>query len=339
MKKKNNKPSLEDLMNRDASDSLDSSGGLKLSHDKSKRNLVMMAVGLLVAFALVVTGLVFVLTTGKKKTVAKDDTQYVSVAELEAREAAKSGASLGVDKKRIPFKYSKWQRGALSMNDKKYNEVKSETLNYVYGDTDLFSPSLVSEKGKMTRDFKKEYIKQNGQDVENPNWEYWTRELFFEQASDIVERLVNPIVGGWGAYQTTGGKEKFYALDDVMTSQLRSKIQDKPIKDWFPGVFTDDKKAAGLAEDSGILYYGEPQKIDVDIAYRTDILGGHSATVMVEAKYGFYTAERKDKTFTEKFKLTLFPNYDNKYSEQRVLLHDIQRITDFKDDAITGKLK
>lgn len=99
----------------------------------------------------------------------------------------------------------------------------------------------------------------------NPMFSYWTAEQFNYEVGSYIERLINPIFGGWGAYQysehTSTVDFDVNLISDMFTEEFLTKNENKPFKEWVP-LFIDweanDYGLKGqLLDDSGQRWYGE----------------------------------------------------------------------------------
>lgn len=204
-------------------------------------------------------------------------------------------------------------------------EFKATIIEYSAGsDIDRASGTLPSEMTGFTADIGKV---ENPDGSLNPMFSYWTKEVFETELTLIVERLLNPVFGGWEMYQWSEYEaNKFFDLSlfsDIFTERYVSENIDEPYSEWIP-VYADwganDYGMKDKILPSGSRWFGEVTSSNIEFVY-DDETSQYNVTYVADVKF---TAWGQDQSKMEKngtLVLNLVSNVDQlNGSNNRVLI-------------------
>ena len=305
---------------------------------KKKKKIALIILGVVVLIAAIVIPLVLLLgSLGHGADYKKQDDAALDGSTQTSRIAAKK-LKVGVDKEFIPFHYEDWQRGVAPKNGGDPEKAIKDGIMKKYAPTRL-APSAFPNSKDFPSDFDSKYVKgKNGEETQNPNWVYWNDAVFTEQAGRIVENLVNPVLGGWGAYQTTDGTAATNPFSRYSSPEFDSKVLQMPLKDWAPMFFDNSDNPFGMLskEDvqkrGGIAYFGQVKDMSTELIYSRELGGYNYAKVHVVAEYGIKLPNKKIATTEGRFTVTLYPAWWDEFGNSRVFIQDITKESDFTNN-------
>lgn len=321
----------------DASSSDDRSySSIASKPDHRKRNIIMVAVAAVLVIAFVVGGLLWrkaSMDANKPDT----GTRYASTSNVSNSDGSSSGDSDNptetlMKKIGVPEYYMK-SYGDMSDDDRK--EADSQAMVTAPESlTTQFASSSVNPE--LTDDTSKAY---NDDGTANPNYSYLTAENVSAQINDDIERIINPVYGGWGVLQMThiydndGDSPLIYFVDmfdpdlanDVLTTDWNKARQLMPLMaDWDNNGFGGQYSDAGW---DGSLFIG--QRTD-DMSCTFDIQNTLDDSITCSVPVTYYGGNANDannpiqvnKTLT----ITYKPNYVNDSgSSRRILIENVKQ--------------
>ena len=239
----------------------------------------------------------------------------------------------------IPFSHDKWQENPYNTQvvgkDKNTQQPSEDLRKNILASVEqgsigggLYSDSLnlPSESAGFTSDFSKVKLDDG---TLNPMFSYWTAERFQVEVGSMVERLLNPIYGGWENYQYPEYKANSEfdtsLISDLFTSNWSDSNTGKPYHDYVP-VFADwgsDNYGGAYDLTDVSRWFGQITSSTTTFTYDETKL---QYTAVYEARVKF-TAWTKDQGKVEKMgtlTLNLVPGsvdggYENS-SSNRVLI-------------------
>lgn len=278
--------------------------------NRDKRRSLIKKVSIIGGSALLVcllTGSLFLINpfggdqnVGKddKKTVAIDDDSKTTKISAEDEEVNEDEFYREKGKK-YPNKLDKWQ--TVSHDEQKESElndkiVKKESGSSLGSDANI----LPSESIGYTSDDSKEFLKDGSI---NPDYSYWTSEVYTSEAGEHIERLLNPTFGDWSRAQYSsypGNKYfEFEKISDMFTSAWMKENSGKKYSEFVP-VYADwdgnDYNMGDRLLSSGPRWYGEVTSSTSEFKFNEEV---HQYTVDYKAKVKF-TAWAKDQSKLEK---------------------------------------
>lgn len=197
-----------------------------------------------------------------------------------------------------PVKLEDWQSGDYEVGSKKVNEgILRKYSNGEFGQKSRIFPSASTG---FTSDVSKEKL-PNG--TLNPAFTFVTGEDFRIEVGGYIERLINPVLGGWYSLQFSAGKASS-ATDptgfvDMFSSSFFEKNAKKPLKDYLP-IYADwNQDDYGLGNqllDSGPRWMGTVKSTKTKLIYDKNTLQ-YSGTVTANI---VYKAWARDQTVLQK---------------------------------------
>ena len=215
---------------------------------------------------------------------------------------------------RYPVKYVAWEKEAYTPGE----AIPDGVLNK-FTETALYDDTLPSEYSGYTTDLTK---------VGDISFTYWSKELFAQQAGNIIEYLLNPDYGHWGGAQKLGQplveEQVAWFTTEPMFTKLVS-AEDKAnypfLIDWNGDGFGLVDKLAVPKDSTGTWFYGDAENITSSFIYHDD-LSNYSATVSFDAVYKAFGVNKEVYTLTRPMTVNFVVNPDTT-SEQRVLVDSV----------------
>lgn len=215
----------------DGSDSINASdiAYTPVRKDNRKRNILLIILLALIAIAMT-TGIIIWQNNRNEANKPDTDSRYASTSNIAKTETESSGtdeiAKTFMKQIGIPEYY---MQSHDDMPDKQKKEADSQALIMSSENmTTQFASSNTNPE--LTDDASKAH---NDDGTANPNYSYLTAENVSAQINDDIERIINPIYGGWTTLQAVGDWDDYASL---------------PLKD-FTDMFGDDMKEAVNTSD------------------------------------------------------------------------------------------
>lgn len=173
-----------------------------------------------------------------------------------------------VDPIKSVVKLEEWQKKyrkdlSKSQKEEMYNYVSDGVIGRAFAGMPSAKEGFISDPKKM--------LDENY--VPNPSYVDLTKEEYIEQMSDIVNRITNPIYGGWAIYQMEDSNkedvEKIYnyIFRDVKTDFFTENIDKKELVNVLPfdygnngynGKFTPER-----IDTNGTRLFGNTKKLSI----------------------------------------------------------------------------
>lgn len=340
----NNDSNFFDLNNDDTSQSLDDiiaedNNAQKkedeiINKDRRKSTTKKAAVvgGSVLAVCLIAGGLMFVNPFGGDQNVGEDDKKMTAIDNKDKTVPVSDNDVVDEDEfykedgKYFPVKVEKWQEKAFVDQDKtdvKKSIIKKEASQSLGVDANI----LPSESSGYTSNTNKEYDKDGNI---NPDFSYWTYEVFTSQAGEHIEKLLNPTFGDWGRIQYSsypGNKDlEFDKFEDMFTSNWIDSHKNDKYSDYMP-IFADwEGNDYGLEDQllsSGPRWYGEVENSSSDFKFN-EKTQQYVVEYEADVKFTAWTQDQSKLEKKGKLKLTFVSNEDdnkkNPTSDYRVLI-------------------
>lgn len=215
---------------------------------------------------------------------------------------------------RYPVKYVDWEKSAYTPGE----AIPDGVLNK-FTETALYDDTLPSEFSGYTTDFAK---------VGDITFTYWSKELFAQQAGNIIEYLLNPDYGHWGGAQKLGQPLVEEQVAWFTTESMFTKLvsaEDKAnypfLIDWNGDGFGLADKLAVPKDSTGTWFYGDAENLTTSFTYHDD-LSNYSATVSFDAVYKAFGENKEVYTITRPMTVNFVVNPDTT-SKQRVLVDSV----------------
>ena len=211
----------------------------------------------------------------------------------------------------LPVSVPEWQTTEAPYNAEGLGEEQLENSQEVLEATTLLGvteATLGGEANGYTSSVE-EALNEDG--TPNPYFSYVTSELFLNESTDIVNRLINPVYGNWTPYQFASNSPATNfepsVLGDIFSSGYVERNFSKPDKSYLP-VFADwagnDYGLGGSLLPQGVRWVGEVQDAQAFYEYDREALN-YVTTATYQVRYTAWTTERekvtKDGTLTLKF--------------------------------------
>lgn len=181
-----------------------------------------------------------------------------------------------------------------------YSNIDQPSVLQTWEGTSLMNSAgtLPSEAAGFTSDVTKVELEDGSL---NPDFSYWTTEVFTLQTGMHIERLINPTVGNWSYYQYSqaGGTFQINAIADMFSDDWFERNAGKKLSEYVP-VYADwNANDYGMADKllaSGPRWYGKVTDSTSEFVYDMETL---QYTVNFTADVSF-TSWAKDQTKLEK---------------------------------------
>lgn len=214
----------------------------------------------------------------------------------------------------FPVKTNEWEE--KSYLDSSQTGATDEKLGK-YQATDLYQASaqLPSEASGYTSDDSKSF-NENGS--LNPLYSYWTRESFYSETTDLLERLINPVYGSWDTYQysqTMGGaypvlSKIFSDVIDPDTLAAGTGAETIPVfADWAGNDYGMGDQL--LSYDEGKRWVGEVKSVQTTFNFNED-LNQYDVILVANVTYSAWTKSKEVVTKDGVLTLNLGANNDKK---------------------------
>lgn len=188
-----------------------------------------------------------------------------------------------------------------------------------------------SANPNLTDDESKAY---NADKSMNPNYSFLTAENVSTQVRDDIERIINPIYGGWAALQSpstlnnnakpiAGFADMFTSADGKASTVSSSSVADSSkilplFADWsannFDGKYTS-RSYQPIVGTAGAL------NCTYNIQGTTDDTISCNTVVTYHAKMSDGSTKTENKTLTINYK----PNYDDNTGSRRIMIDSVQQ--------------
>lgn len=247
------------------------------------------------------------------------------------------------DGKEFPIKLEDWQlesaRNITVSNDETNNEehssgilgdnaISDEIKSSLYQklattDVDSASNTLPSEKSGYTSDDSKEII----DGIPNPDYSYWTKESFQADLGNSIERLINPIYGGWAFYQYSENNPAAFdvnIMSDMFTNDYLEKHSTSNPSNYIP-VFADwnsnDYGMGDILLTNGSRWMGEVIYSDTEFVYNDDT-NSYNVNYTAQVRFVAWSVNQETLEKYGTLKLKLVPNNLNQGSSSHKVLID-----------------
>lgn len=266
---------LEELLHESSDDAGDDSV-LRADEKKSrKKQIAVLSAG---ALALVLVAGAGVALSGANPLGGKQATSEQRTQDIGADESS-SGDFDGIDEfwasedKYFPVEKAGWQKSPIEESnalEKKRGEILETVLN---DSSDLYNASMTlpSEAAGFTADSSQEFLSD---DSPNPQYSFWTAEVFQAEAQSAIERLLNPVYGGWEKYQypefEAGSKFDTSIFSDIFAPSFFEANADKQPSEYMP-VYADwksnDYGEKRLLGNGGPRWFGQVKQSTTKFSY------------------------------------------------------------------------
>lgn len=299
----NKEKSLDEIMREDASGE---SQGTSLADDGGKRKLALVGAG--TALVLAVGGIFFLNPFSGADLFGPDGKEKVE--QIPPLKQANNGETTDpVDntpwynepQNYLPIDQPEWAQELGSLDATAITDEQRQWVDEAVGDTrlgTLSSINLPSEELGYTADPDKA-TDENG--LPNPNYSYWTAELFQDQSTLITNKLLNPAYGGWTQYQYSNANASrnfdLGILSDVVTPGYMKKLQGNraatPLyADWAGN---DYGLNGTIINSGGPRWVGEITNADIAFTYDEKALG-YVADATYQVTFTTWTQDQKKLT-------------------------------------------
>lgn len=324
--------SLEEIMEADAKDSAAEDETLNKERKKGRgKKIILLAGGGVLALS-ITAGMVFMNPFGgntdfdgdeSKSKQSQEETIKDEIPAIDSDLLVSDAEAFAYDEKNMyPIELEDWLKTPHGFTTPE--EIKS-ALVASYAESELFSTSntLPSEASGYTADANNELLEDG---TLNPMYSYWTAESFQVETAEYIERLLNPVFGGWDLYQYSAYPASHAfdvtTIEDMFTNNWRSANIDKPYAEYIP-VFADwggnDYGMGDVLLTSGTRWFGQVTNSNTNFVYNDEIQQ-YNVTMTANVKF---TAWAKDQSKLEKtgtLTLNLVPNIDNENESGRKVL-------------------
>lgn len=214
----------------------------------------------------------------------------------------------------FPVETKPWQETPyLDSSQEGYAEVKREK----YWATDLrqLAMQLPSERNGYTADDSKV---ENEDGSLNMLYSYWTQEVFYDEVTDMLERILNPVYGSWETYQYSESMDGAYpVLSNIFSSLIDpDALAAGSGMDAIP-VFADwngDDYGLGdqlLSYDEGNRWVGQVNEINGTFEFNENT-GQYDVILVANVTYSAWTKDKGTLTKDGVLTLNLGANVDKK---------------------------
>ncbi len=210
---------------------------------------------------------------------------------------------------KYPVSLETWQKNVYdSINSKALANTVLAAFN---GQTIVVAAQVLpSTSTGYTDDSSKAYSADGSK---NMLYSLWTQENFSASAIVAVERLINPVFGGWSTESRT---------NDL--ASIKSKLADLFTGDFALPVLTDSTPVTGFTLGDGLPsngagWVGTITGWTVEFTYDHATLN-YTANVHVSVAYAIWKNDKSTATTTGDLALQLVPNLDAKTQTDRVLI-------------------
>lgn len=213
----------------------------------------------------------------------------------------------------LPIDEPKFATELATLDAEKITEEQKQWVQEQVGDTRLGTVSsinLPSEAQGYTSN-PKDATDKNG--LPNPNFSYWTAELFTDQSTLITNKLLNPVYGGWTKYQyaSAGAAKNFDVsmLGDVFTAKYGKQLQKNKAATPVYADWKSNNYGMGgtLLNSGGPRWVGEITDANIVFNYDKKILG-YTADATYKIKFTSWTQDQKKVTKNGVLKVKFVPD-------------------------------
>lgn len=273
------------------------------------KKIVFGSLGVLALCGIVVGGVLFnpfdndqKVGTNNVSTVAPSDnggSDDENVVNVDLKDSVKVDDFYLEEGRYFPAEVNEWAKTEYS------SEIESEITENVITTAEgsewgISSNLLPSEAGGYTSDDSKQFLEDG---TINPDYSFWTAEVFQKESTIAMERLLNPTFGGWGVYQypaySANTEYDQLILGDLFTNNWKTANQEKAYSDYIP-IYADwNADNYGGQENllvSGPRWHGDIVDSSTEFVY-DETLQQYSATVTANVKF---TAWSQEQTTLEK---------------------------------------
>lgn len=329
---------LEDILQNSGSDTAGDDTVLrKKARKKQKRNIIIASSATLMVASVVGAGVFLNLNPfgGKQHTGEEiDTTSYEEPQNTGGVDGDFSGVEefWAKDGKYFPVEMDDWEKKPIAETDAP-NKDRDSILNTVLNSSsDLHSASstLPSEASGFTSN-QDEAVLDDG--LPNPQYSYWTAELFQVEAHSSIERLINPVYGDWERFQYSafdaGRKFDPSIFNDIFTQRFIEENSGKQPREYLP-VFADweanDYGESRLLGNGGPRWFGKIENSTTDFIY-DDKKGAYTAKFKGNVVFTAWTKDEKKLTRKGTLELTFVPNDDSSPNSPYRVLIDQARLS------------
>jgi len=235
-------------------------------------------IAILLLIALAVSVVVFKPFSGDENNVIVTEDPEISVAPhtLTEEDLNFLEDQQWLEENPYPIVLKDWQTEEHnSSNSSEADEYFINSMNDNSSNIGSISTSILpSENAGYTSDLNKQTI--NG--AYNPLFSYWTSEIFNKEVGNYLERLLNPIYGGWYMFQypSTNAGEYFQVslISDMFTNEYLESHSSQPYSEWVP-VYADwnsnDYGMSDVLLQSDGRWFGTINNSEVSFIYNESI--------------------------------------------------------------------
>lgn len=227
------------------------------------------------------------------------------------------------DKNRFPVSVDTWaqdryqDKGGLKSHRKEIIDSRGGT------ELSIQSIQMPSEEAGFTSDDNQQFDSSGNP---NPFYSYWTAEEFQSYSHSYVERLMNPIYGGWARFQfptyPANQTLDFSLFEDMFSDKYTSENQNKKYSEYLPIMADwngDNYGGVNNLLSEGSRWYGTTSDVEVVPEFDNNI---QQYIVHYNAKVTF-TSWTQDQSKLEKngvLELTFIANAGENSSPNKVLI-------------------
>ena len=189
---------------------------------------------------------------------------------------------------------------------------------------------LPSESAGFTSDVSKEYLNDG---TINPDFSYWTAEVYQAEVTSHVERLLNPTYGGWSKFQYPAypGNSSFElnTVSDMFTTRYLNENSENPFSDYIP-VYADwngdNYGGENQLLESGPRWYGTLDTVSSDFTY-DDATQQYTVKYAADVTFTAWTTDESKLEKKGKLELTFVANVNGANASSNRVLIDNAKLT------------
>ena len=233
--------------------------------------------------------------------------------------------------KETPVKTKEWTKSEYS--EEAFTKDKGIILTTAMdsstpGGTD--ATLLPSESAGFTSDVSKEYLNDG---TINPDFSYWTAEVYQAEVTSHVERLLNPTYGGWSKFQYPAypGNSSFElnTVSDMFTTRYLNENSENPFSDYIP-VYADwngdNYGGENQLLESGPRWYGTLDTVSSDFTY-DDATQQYTVKYAADVTFTAWTTDESKLEKKGKLELTFVANVNGANASSNRVLIDNAKLT------------
>lgn len=233
--------------------------------------------------------------------------------------------------KETPVKTKEWTKSEYS--EEAFTKDKGIILTTAMDSSTpggLDATLLPSEAAGFTSDVSKEYLDDG---TINPDFSYWTAEVYQAEVTSHVERLLNPTYGGWSKFQYPAypGNSSFElnTVSDMFTTRYLNENSENPFSDYIP-VYADwngdNYGGENQLLESGPRWYGTLDTVSSDFTY-DDATQQYTVKYAADVTFTAWTTDESKLEKKGKLELTFVANVNGANASGNRVLIDNAKLT------------